>query len=101
MVFIDPEHRIGDKEIADLMSSVVEHHRSPVRMFALARVFVFEKGRAVETKKSVGIAGEVGWHPVDQHTDTMLVAIVDKVHEVFRGSVAACDRVIPGCLVAP
>ncbi len=81
-----PEQGVGEEEVADLVAAVVEDHRAPVGVLALARIFVLVEGGAVEAAEAVGVAGEVGGHPVEEHADAVLVAVVDEVHEVF----AAC-----------
>ena len=44
---------------------------------------------------------EVGRHPVDDHADAVLVAVIDEVHEVLRRAVAAGGGVVADRLVAP
>ena len=45
---VEPEKRVGDKEIGNLMPAKIEDQRAPILMRALARVFVLVKGGAVE-----------------------------------------------------
>ena len=43
----------------------------------------------------------MGRHPVDNHADAVLVAVVDEIHEIFRRAVAAGGRVVADRLIAP
>ncbi len=70
-------------------------------MLALARVGVLVQRGAVEAAQAVGVAGEVGRHPVDDHADAVLVAVVDEVHEILRRAVAAGGGVVADGLIAP
>ncbi len=87
MWYLSSQNRaLAEEEVADLVAAVVEDHRAPVGMLALARVFVLVEGGAVEAAQAVAIAREVGRHPVEDHADAVLMAVIDEVHEVF----AAC-----------
>ncbi len=74
VVLVEPEQGVGEQEVADFVAAVVEDHRAPVGMLALARVGVFVQRGAVELPQAVVIFGEVGRHPVDDHADAVLVA---------------------------
>ncbi len=84
VVLVEPEQGVGDEEVADLVAPVVENQRSPVAMLALTRIGVFVERRAVKAPQAVAVAGEVGRHPVQNHADAVLMAKVDKIHEVLR-----------------
>jgi hypothetical protein len=49
----------------------------------------------------VVVLWEMGWHPIDDHADSVLVAMVDEIHEVLRPAIAAGHAVIAGRLVTP
>ncbi len=101
MIVLEPEHRVGDQEVAHLVAAVVEDLGAPVHVLAETRVLVLVQGRAVEMREAVVIAREMRRHPVDEHAKPRLVAAVDEVHEVGRGSVARRGRVVADDLVAP
>ena len=101
MVLVEPEQGVGEQEVADLVAAVVEDHRAPVGMLALPRVFVLVAGRAVEAAQAVAVAREVGRHPVENHADAVLVAVIDEVGEIFRRAVAAGDGEVADGLIAP
>ena len=101
VVLVQPEQGVGDQEVAHFVAAVVEDHGSPVRMLALTRIFMFEQSRAVEASQPVAVFGEVGRHPVQDHADAVAMAVVDKVHEVFRRPVTAGDRKVADRLIAP
>ena len=70
-------------------------------MLALPRVGVLVAGRAVELAQAVAVAREVGRHPVEDHADAVLVAVIDEVHEVLRRAVAAGGGVVADRLITP
>src|SRR5688572_25448486 len=70
-------------------------------MLALARIFVLVKGGAVEAAEAVGVAREVGRHPIDEDANAMLVAVIDEVHEVVRRAVTARGSEVTDGLIAP
>ena len=74
MILVAPVERIGDEEIAHLIPSIVEDQRPPVGMRALAWVGMLVEMRAIEEAQAMLVAREVRWHPVEQHTNIMLMA---------------------------
>ena len=101
VILVQPEQGVGDEEVADLVAAVVEDQRAPVAMLAAARVGVLVEGRAVELPQAVAVAGEVGGHPVEDHADVVLMAVVDEIHEVLGRAVAAGGREVAHGLIAP
>ena len=101
VVFVEPEHGARHEEAAHLGAAVVEDVRFPVGMESLARVGVFIKVCAVEVSESVRVGGEVRGHPVENHSDAVLVQVVDQVHEILRRAVAGSRREVSGGLVSP
>ena len=91
MELIEPKQRIGYQKVTNFVSRVIEHHGAPIGMLALARVFVFVKSSAIEAIQAMSVSREVSRYPVDDHADGVLMAVVDKVHEIFGTSVATCD----------
>ena len=85
MIALDPEERVGEEEIGDLVAAVVEDQCAPVGMLAPARVVVLVEMRAVEEGEAVRIPREVGRHPVEDDPDAALMQAVDEGHEVVGG----------------
>ena len=101
MVLAQPEQRVGDQEVTDLVAAVVEHERAPVGVFAAARIGVLVQRRAVEPGQAELVAREVRGHPVEEHADAVLVHPVDELAELVGRAVERRGRVVAGDLVAP
>ena len=82
VVLAQPEQRVGDQEVADLVAAVVEDQRAPVGVRAAARVGVLVQRGAVEAGQREVVAREVRGHPVEDHADAGLVQAVDELAEV-------------------
>ena len=89
----EPVERVGEKEIADLVAAVVEDQRAPVAMLALARIRVLVERGAVETGQRVGVLGKVPRHPVENHADAVLMALVHEGLELRRRTEPARRRI--------
>src|SRR5512135_185509 len=100
MVFVQPEQRVTDQEIAHFIPAVVEDVTMPFRMVPLPRVHVFIEVRPVKIHESMDVVRKMGWDPVEDHTDPLLVQAVDEMHEVLWRSVTACGSKIAGNLVS-
>ncbi len=70
-------------------------------MLALHGVLVLVEECAVEVGEAVRVLWEVGGHPVDYDAYSVLVAVVDEVHEVFGRTESACDREVSQRLITP
>ena len=102
MWYLSSQNRaLRDQEVADLVAAVIENQRAPVGMLAAARIVVLVQRGAVEAAQAVAVAREVGGHPVDDHADAVLVAVIDEVHEILRRAVAAGGGVVADGLIAP
>src|SRR5207247_1406940 len=98
---IQPEQCIRQQEVANLGPPIIENHRAPVGMLALLGVVVLVAGGAVETAQAMTVAGKMSRHPVKDDADVVPVAIVNEVGKVLGSAVAAGDREIAHCLIAP
>ena len=83
------------------VAAVVEDQRAPVGMLAQARIGVLVEMRAVELGQAVGVVGEVGRRPIENHAQALLMAAIHEVHEVGGRAVAAGGGEIADGLVAP
>ena len=96
-----PEQRVGDEEVADLVAAVVEDQRAPVRVRAAARVGVLVERGAVEAREREVVAREVRRDPVEDHADPVLVHAVDELAEVVGRAEARRRGEVARHLVAP
>ena len=87
MIIAKPEFGRAHQEGSDLVPTVVKDLGAPLLMFALSRVGVFVAGLAVKVGKTVCVSREVGRNPVENDTDTVLVALIDKIHKIVRCAV--------------
>ena len=99
--FLEPVHGVCNEEVLDFVTAQVENVGAPVRVFALSRVGMLVAGCAVKAAEGVRIFREVGWNPVQDDSDFVLVAEIDKVTELVRRAVTARWGVVTCHLVAP
>ncbi len=57
--------------------------------------------RAVEVPQAMGVVGEVGRHPVENHAIAMTVHRVDEIGEIVRSTESPRRSEIPDWLVSP
>ena len=98
---VQPVQRVGNQEVAHLVTAVVEDQRAPVGMLALARVAVLVELCSIEQGQAPFVAREVGGHPIEDHADPALMKFVDEGSEVVGCPKTCCRRVVTGDLVAP
>ena len=67
MKLAQPEERIADQKIADLVAAVIENVSPPIRMFAFAWIEVLVKCRAVESSERERVFGKMRRHPIHDH----------------------------------
>jgi hypothetical protein len=79
---VQPVERVGDQEIADLVAPVVEHERAPVGVLTAARVFVLVEGGAIEPPQGEVVLRKVRGNPVQDHAESLLVAVIHKEAEI-------------------
>ena len=101
VVLAQPEQRVRDQEVADLVAAEVEHERAPVGVRAAARVGVLVERRAVEPRERELVAREVRRDPVEDHADPAVVQPVDELPQVVGRAVSRRRREVAGHLVAP
>jgi hypothetical protein len=101
VIFIEPEKRIADEEIADFAAAIIENERPPILVFALARVHVLVEIGAIEFGKRMRILREMRRHPIHDDADARPVTCVDKMTEFVGRAEAAGGRVIICDLITP
>ena len=72
-----------------------------MRMCSLSRICMLIQMTSVKTCKAVQISWEMSRYPIKYYSDSLLMQIVYKVHEIIRCTVSACRTVIPCHLIAP
>ena len=70
-------------------------------MLALAWIGMLVQRRAVKAGKPVSIFREMAGHPIDDHADVVLVAVIDEKLEVVRRAETRRWRIVAGHLIAP
>ena len=101
MHLFHPEKSVRKQEVLDLRTAVIVDLGTPVGMFALAGILVLVTAGPVKVGKTVGVLGEVGRHPVQDHADLVLVHIVHKVFEILRRAIAGSRCIVTRHLIAP
>ena len=101
MIFVEPEERVRDQEIADFVAAEIENERAPILMLALARIHVLVEIGAVELGQRVRVFREMRRHPIHDHADPGLMTFVDEMPELVRSSEPARRRVIIRDLITP
>ena len=98
---VDPVERVAVEEVGDLVAAEIVDRGVPVRMEALARIGVFVKRGAVETRQALLIGREMRRDPVEDHAEARGVRAVDEAGESRRLAEAAGRRKQADRLVAP
>ena len=96
VVLLSPVHRVGKKEASYLRAAEIELVCAPLRMLS-----ALVEHAAVELAKAVLIHTEMTRHPVQYHSNSRLVAAVNKVSEIPRASISGSRSIVAGHLVAP
>ena len=84
MILFQPVQSIGNQEIGYLRAAQVKNLGPPFRVFPPPGISVFVKRLAVEAGEGMGIPGEVGRHPVHNHTDAQTMHLIDKKLKIIR-----------------
>ena len=79
MIFVEPEKRVADEEITHFVARVIKDERAPILMFSLPRVHVFIEIGAIKLGQRMRIFRKMRRHPIHDHADVGLMALVDKM----------------------
>ena len=101
MIFIRPEHCICNQKIGNLRTSIIKNQSSPVWMHALSRIRMLIQTSSIKIRQSKIIFWKMCRHPVQNHTNSLFMKIVHKVHKIFTCSITAGRRIISGHLITP
>ena len=83
------------------MLAVVENLGAPVRVLAFSGILILKAGPAVKVGQTMCVLWKMSGYPVQNHTDTVLVKVVYKVHKVLGCAVAGGGSEISRHLIAP
>ncbi len=101
MILVHPKKGIAYEEVPHFVPAIIKNVAFPVRMKTLSWVLVFIKVCSVKICQTMFIRGEMGRHPVQDHTDFILMEKVDEKHEILRTAIAAGGSKITSHLVSP
>ena len=101
MIFVEPEERVADEEIAHFVAAEIENQRAPILVLALARIHVLVEIGAVEFRQPVRVLWKMRRHPIHDHADAGLMTFVDEMAELIRRAEPARRRVIIRDLITP
>src|SRR5215469_7593430 len=82
MIRVEPEVRVREQEREHFAPSIVKDKCAPLIVLALPRVGVLVNVGAIKEAQAMPFLREVGRHPVEEYADTMLMTVIDKVHEI-------------------
>src|SRR5688572_26023653 len=83
------------------MTAIVENVSAPVRMLTFSRIVMFIKRRAVESSERKGIFRKMRRHPIHDHTDTLLVKVIDQKAKIVGRTVSRRRSKIGAYLITP
>ena len=95
MVLFEPKQSVGEEEVAHLVAVEIKDFCIPVLVFSHAWISVLVQVRAIEICQSVGITRKMGRHPIDDDTDVILVAVINKILKIL-----GCSKTRGGCKIA-
>ena len=101
MKIFKPKQCIGNQKVLHFILTVIEYLCSPVRMFSLLRICIFKCRCSVKVCKSMCISWEMCRNPVKNHSDFVLMKIINHICKIFRCSVARSRRIIACYLISP
>ena len=101
MIFLQPEKCIRNEEAQHFVASEVEDERAPIAVLALARIGMLVESGSIEVSETVRVLREMRRHPIDDHSDSVEVALIHEIHEVVRRAESRCGREVADHLVSP
>ena len=101
MIMFNPEQCIRQKEVRNFRFFIIENLRSPIRMLALSRIWIFECRCSVKICQTMCIFREMRRYPVKNNTDIILMKVIHHICKIFRCSIACSWCIISGYLISP
>src|SRR5262249_56696214 len=74
MIDVQPEQSAAEQKALHFLPSIVKHTGVPIGLDALAWVSVIIEVRAVKEAQPVSVVGKVRRHPIENHTNAVMVA---------------------------
>ena len=101
VILVRPEQCIGNEEVGDLGPSVIVNQGAPMGMGTFSGILMLINAGPVKTRQSMGVSWKMGGNPIQNHSDSLTVHIIHKIHEIVRRAVTAGRGVISGHLITP
>ena len=101
VVLFQPEGSAAHQEAQHLVAAEVKDSSAPVGVFVFQRIRIFIAESTVKLIQAVGVFGEVGGNPVQNHSDAGFVALVDEIHKSMGSAVPGGGGKVTGDLIAP
>ena len=101
MVDVQPKESAAYEKAAYLGPSIVENKTFPIGVKPYLGIRMFIQMGAVKIADSMLVGWEMRWHPIQNHTNIVLVQAIYQIHKILGGSVPACGREVSSRLVAP
>ena len=98
---LQPIERVADEEIRHLGAPPVVDEGIPILVKALARVGVFVKVCAIETRQPVRIGRKMRRNPIHNHANARRVATLHQPHQSIQRTKARGRRIQANRLIAP
>ena len=100
VILARPEERARLQKVAHLVAAVVEDQGAPLRVRSAEMLMLVERG-PIEAGQRPVVAREVRRHPIEDHSDSLAVQVIDELLEVVRGAETRGRREVAGHLIAP
>ena len=100
VVLARPEDRVRLQEVTHLVAAVVENEGAPLRVRSAGMLMLVER-RPIEAGQRPVVARKVRRHPIEDHSDSLAVQVIDELLEVVRGAETRGGREVAGHLIAP
>ena len=96
-----PIMRTRQQKTFYLVATIIEDMRTPVLMETQTGVFMFIKRGTIKVGQCKRVLREMCGNPVEQHTDTGLMATVNEIAQVVGGAETTAGGEVTGGLITP
>src|SRR5437899_4688723 len=101
MKLAQPEKRIANQKIPNLVTAIIENVSAPIRVLTFARIEVLVQRRAVESPQRKRVFRKMRRHPIHNHAQPSLMQMIDQEAKIVRRAVAGRRRVVSADLITP
>src|SRR5260221_12785545 len=98
---MQPKRVMVEKNHRHFRPAVIENSRIPLRLMAPARIRMLIEMCAVEVNEAMLIGRKMSWDPVHNHSDAVLMKMIDQKDKVVRRSEAAGRRKVSSSAFPP